>query len=127
MDTLLKEADFVSVHVPLMPETTHLMNARTFELMKPTAYLINTSRGPVVDEVALVEALRNGVIGGAGLDVFEKEPEIAPGLADLDNVVITPHTASGSVDTRGKMATMAAENVLAVLDGKTPPNAVNKV
>ena len=95
--------------------------------MKPTAYLINTSRGPVVDEVALVEALRNGVIGGAGLDVFEKEPEIAPGLADLDNVVITPHTASGSVDTRGKMATMAAENVLAALDGKTPPNAVNKV
>ncbi len=127
MDTLLKESDFVSVHVPLMPETTHLINARTLELMKPTAYLINTSRGPVVDEAALVEALRNGVIGGAGLDVFENEPEVEPGLADLDNVVITPHTASGSVDTRGKMATMAAENVLAVLDGKTPPNAVNRV
>ncbi|MFC1713692.1 2-hydroxyacid dehydrogenase [Candidatus Poribacteria bacterium] len=127
MDTLLKEADFVSVHVPLMPETTHLINARALGLMKPTAYLINTSRGPVVDEAALVEALRNGVIGGAGLDVFEDEPELKPGLADLDNVVITPHTASGSVDTRGKMAYMAAENVVAALDGKTPPNAVNKV
>lgn len=127
MDTLFKEADFVSVHVPLMPETTHLVGVRSLGMMKPTAYLINTSRGPVVNEAALVEALRDGVIAGAGLDVFENEPEVHPGLIELDNVVITPHTASGSVETRGKMATMAAENVLAALEGKTPPNAVNRV
>ena len=127
MDTLFKEADFVSVHVPLMPETTHLVGVRSLDMMKPTAYLINTSRGPVVDEAALVEALRDGVIAGAGLDVFEKEPEVHPGLLELDNVVVAPHIASGSVETRAKMATMAAENVLAALDGKTPPNAVNRV
>ena len=100
-----------------MPETTHLMDAPKFAKMKSTAYLINTSRGPVVDEAALVDALKNGVIAGAGLDVFEKEPEVHPGLIGLDNVVITPHTASGSIETRGKMATMAAENVLAALAG----------
>jgi len=127
MDTLLKESDFVSVHVPLMPETTHLISVRSLGMMKPTAYLINTSRGPVVNEAALVEALRDNVIAGAGLDVFENEPEVNPGLLELDNVVITPHVASGSVETRTKMAIMAAENILAALDGKTPPNAVNRV
>lgn len=127
MDTLFKESDFVSVHVPLMPETTHLVGIRSLGMMKPTAYLINTSRGPVVNEAALVEALRDGVIAGAGLDVFEDEPEVNPGLLELDNAVITPHIASGSVETRSKMALMAAENVIAALDGKTPPNAVNRV
>lgn len=127
MDTLLRESDFVSVHVPLMPETTHLISVRSLGMMKPTAYLINTSRGPVVNEAALVEALRDNVIAGAGLDVFENEPEVNPGLLELDNVVITPHVASGSVETRTKMAIMAAENILAALDGKTPPNAVNRV
>ena len=127
MDTLLKESDFVSVHVPLMPETKRLIGRRSLAMMKSTAYLINTSRGPVVHEAALAEALKNGVIAGAGLDVYEYEPEINPDLRKLDNVVLTPHTASGSVETRSKMATMAAENVLAALDGKTPPNAVNRI
>lgn len=127
MDTLLKESDFVSIHVPLMPETRHLIGRRSLAMMKPTAYLINTSRGPVVDEEALVEALRNKVIAGAGLDVYEKEPEVHPGLIELDNVVLAPHIASGSVETRGKMAIMAAENVVAALSGKTPPNAVNRI
>ncbi|MBM3212525.1 D-glycerate dehydrogenase [Candidatus Poribacteria bacterium] len=127
MDTLLKESDFVSIHVPLMPETRHLIGRRSLAMMKPTAYLINTSRGPVVDEEALAEALRNKVIGGAGLDVYEKEPEIHPGLMELDNAVLAPHIASGSVETRGKMAMMAAENVVAALNGKTPPNAVNRI
>ena len=127
MDTLFRESDFVSVHVPLMPETIHLVGIRSLGMMKPTAYLINTSRGPVVNEAALAEALRDGIIAGAGLDVFEDEPEVHPRLMELDNVVITPHIASGSVETRGKMATMAAENILAALDGKTPPNAVNRI
>lgn len=127
MDTLLKKSDFVSVHVPLMPETKRLIGRRSLAMMKPTAYLINTSRGPVVHEAALAEALKNGVIAGAGLDVYEYEPEINPDLRKLDNVVLTPHTASGSVETRAKMATMAAENILAALDGRTPPNAVNRI
>ena len=127
MDTLLKESDFVSVHVPLMPATRHLIGKRSLEMMKPTAYLVNTSRGPVIDEAALAEALKNGVIAGAGLDVYEEEPKVNPVLLELDNVVLTPHIASGSVETRDKMAIMAAKNVLAALDGKTPPNAVNRV
>ena len=127
MDTLLKESDFISVHVPLMPETRHLIGKRSLSMMKPTAYLINTSRGPVIDEAALAEALKNKVIAGAALDVFEEEPKIHPGLLELDNVIVVPHIASGSVETRSKMAIMAAENVLAVLSGKTPPNAVNRI
>jgi len=127
MDTLLKESDFISIHVPLMPETRHLIGKRSFEMMKPTAYLINTSRGPVIDEPALAEALKNNVIAGAALDVFEEEPKIYPGLLELENVVVVPHIASASVETRSKMAIMAAENVLAVLSGKTPPNAVNRI
>lgn len=127
MDTLLKESDFISVHVPLMPETRHLIGKRSLSMMKPTAYLINTSRGPVIDEAALAEALKNNVIAGAALDVFEEEPKIHPGLLNLENVIVVPHIASGSVETRSKMAIMAAENVLAVLSGKTPPNAVNRI
>lgn len=127
MDTLFRESDFVSVHVPLMPETTHLVGVRSLGMMKPTAYLINTSRGPVVNEAALAEALHDGVIAGAGLDVFEEEPAVHPRLLELDNVVLAPHIASGSVETRAKMAIVAAENILAALDGKTPPNAVNRI
>jgi lactate dehydrogenase-like 2-hydroxyacid dehydrogenase len=127
MDTLLRESDFVSIHVPLMPGTRYLVGKRSLRMMKPTAYLINTSRGPVINEAALAEALRDKVIAGAGLDVYEEEPKIHPALLELDNVVLTPHIASGSVETRSKMATMAAENIIAALDGKTPPNAVNRV
>jgi len=125
MDTLLKESDYVSVHVLLNEETRHLIGERELGLMKKTAYLINTSRGPVIDEEALVRALRDGQIAGAGLDVFEDEPALKPGLADLPNVVIPPHIASATIETRGKMAQMAATNLVMMLQGKTPPNCVN--
>lgn len=125
LDTLLKESDFVSVHTLLSEETTHLIGERELGLMKPSAYLINTSRGPVIDEKALVKALQENQIAGAGLDVFEDEPELAPGLAGLDNAVIPPHIASATVETRTKMATMAATNLVAALKGETPPNCVN--
>jgi len=123
---LLPRADFISVHVPLLPQTRHLIGAAEFALMKPTAVLINTSRGPVVDQRALYEALKSGQIFSAGLDVSEVEP-IPPDdpLLTLDNVIITPHIASASFTTRKEMALMAAENVLAGLRGKTPPNCVN--
>ena len=124
-DEVLKESDFVSLHVPLVPSTKHLIGARELSLMKPTSYLINTSRGPVVDEKALVEALRFRRIAGAGLDVYENEPMMAPGLAQLDNAVLLPHIASASVDTRTKMGTMAVSNLIAGLAGKLPPNCVN--
>lgn len=120
MDNVLREADFVSIHVPLLPATRHLINTERLALMKKTAILINTSRGPVIDETALVEALKNGIIRGAGLDVFENEPQLAPGLADLPNVVITPHTASATEEARAAMSELAAKNVLAVLSGQTP-------
>ena len=125
-EEVLREADFVSLHVPLTPETHHMIGAGELAAMKETAILINTSRGPVVDEEALYEALRDGAIAGAGLDVFEVEP-INPGspLLDLDNIVLTPHLASGSVETRTKMAVMAATNLVSVLQGKEPPNLVN--
>ena len=125
LDELLQESDFVSIHVLLGPETTHLIGERELGLMKSTAYLINTSRGPVVDEEALVHALKAGAIAGAGLDVYENEPELSPGLAELDNTVIVPHIASATVWTRTKMGLMAAENLLAGLKGETPPNLVN--
>ncbi|MDZ7360365.1 MAG: D-glycerate dehydrogenase [candidate division KSB1 bacterium] len=125
VEELLREADYVSVHVPLLPSTKHLINAQTLRLMKKTAYLINTSRGPVIDEAALAEALKNGVIAGAALDVFENEPVVHPELLELDNVVLTPHTASATIETRSKMATMAAENLIAGLAGQKPPNLVN--
>ncbi len=125
LGTLLRESDYISIHVPLTGETRHLIGERELGLMKETAYLINTSRGPVVDERALVRALREGEIAGAALDVYEDEPRLAPGLAELDNVVLTPHIASATVETREKMAVMAAENLLAGLRGERPPNLVN--
>jgi glyoxylate reductase len=127
VDEVLKEADIVSVHVPLLPETTHLINRERLAMMKKDAYLVNTSRGPVVDEEALVEALTNGVIRGAALDVFEKEPALAPGLAELENVIITPHIASATDGARNEMSRIAATNVLAFLQGEVPPNIVPKV
>ena len=123
--TLLRESDFVSLHTPLLPETRHLINAQSLKTMKKTAYLINASRGPVVDEAALAQALKEGWIAGAGLDVFEEEPKVHSGLLGLPNVVLAPHIASGSSDTRLRMASLAVENCLAVLEGKTPPTPVN--
>jgi glyoxylate reductase len=126
MDTLLKESDFVSVHVPLMKETHHLINADRLRLMKETAYLINNSRGPVVDEKALYEALKRGQIAGAGLDVFEQEPTpVDNPLLKLGNVVVAPHISSASLETRSKMAEMVAENMVSFFQGKKPPNLVN--
>jgi glyoxylate reductase len=123
--TLLRESDFVTLHTPLIPETRHLINAQTLRTMKKTAYLVNAARGPVVDEAALVQALTEGWIAGAGLDVFEEEPRVHPGLIGLPNVVLTPHIASASHETRLRMATLAVENCLAVLEGKRPPTPVN--
>lgn len=125
LDALLRDADFVSLHAPLTPQTRHLIGARELRLMKPTACLINTARGPVVDEQALVEALRDGVILAAGLDVYENEPALAPGLAELDNAIILPHMGSATIETRTRMALMAAENLLAGLRGEKPPNCLN--
>ena len=124
-DELLARSDFVTLHTPLLPGTRHLMDAAALRKMKRTACLINTSRGPVVDEAALVQALRDGVIAGAGLDVYENEPKMSPGLDKLENAVILPHIGSASYATRGKMSEMAARNVLAFFDGKAPPNALN--
>jgi len=125
LEELLRESDFVSLHVPLSPDTIHLIHAGSLRMMKPTAYLINTGRGPLVDEAALAEALKNGVIAGAALDVFEQEPEVQPELMKLENVVLTPHTASATVESRSKMSVMAAENLIAGLAGKKPPNLLN--
>jgi glyoxylate reductase len=124
MNALLTESDFVSVHVPLLPETRRLFDAPKFKRMKPTAFLINTSRGPVVDEAALVAALEGRQIAGAGLDVYENEPFIHPGLKRA-NVVLAPHIASASLETRTKMACMAAKNVVALFAGQQPPNILN--
>jgi glyoxylate reductase len=124
-ETLLREADFVSLHLPLTPETRHYIGARELNLMKETAILINTSRGPVVDEQALVKALRERRIWGAGLDVFEREPELEPGLSALENVVITPHLGSATIETRDNMGILAADNILAALAGEMPPSCLN--
>ena len=121
---LLKQADFVTVHVPLLPATHHLIGAKELGMMKTNAILVNTSRGPVVDEHSLVEALKAKKIAGAGLDVFEQEPHLAEGLADLPNVALTPHTASATNEARNSMSKIAAENIVAALEGKQPPNAV---
>lgn len=118
LDQLLERSDFVTLHVPLMPETRHLIDAERLRQMKKTAVLINGSRGPVVDERALAEALRDRVIAAAGLDVFEREPAVEPGLLELENVVLLPHIASASERTRVRMAVRAAENIVAFLDGK---------
>ena len=125
LPTLLQQADFVSMHVPLTVETTHLISEAELRMMRPTAYLINTARGAVVDEKGLVRALTEGWIAGAALDVFEREPEIPQALLALENVVLVPHIGSASVATRTKMAVMAAENLLAAVRGDRPPNAVN--
>jgi glyoxylate reductase len=124
MNALLAESDFISLHVPLLPETRRLFDAPKFKRMKPTAFLINTSRGPVVDEAALVGALEGGIIAGAGLDVYENEPFIHPGLKRA-NVVLAPHIASASLETRTKMACIAAENVVALFAGQQPSNILN--
>ena len=123
-EAVLKEADVVSIHVPLLDSTKHLINKERLAMMKPSAYIVNTSRGPVIDEVALVEALKNNVIKGAALDVFENEPKLAPGLAELSNVVITPHIASATEETRSKMSEMAAQAIVDALEGKNPVNLV---
>lgn len=123
--TLLKEADFVSLHLPLSPETTHYIGERDLHQMKPTALLINTTRGPVVDEKALVKALRGGWIAGAALDVFEREPLVEPGLLRLRSVVLAPHIGSATAETRTRMALMAAENCTTVLRGERPRTPVN--
>ena len=125
LDEMLPQADFLSLHPLLTAETRHLINEERLRKMKPNALLINAARGPVVDEAALVTALREGWIGGAALDVFEDEPHMAPGLSELDNVVLLPHIASATAGTRGRMATMAAENALAFLGGEKGPNTVN--
>jgi glyoxylate reductase len=123
--TLLKESDFVTLHTPLSSETRHLIGAAELRQMKRTAYLINAARGPCVNEAELVRALKEGWIAGAGLDVYEEEPKVQPGLLALPNVVLAPHIASASLETRIGMATLAVENCLAVLEGKTPPTPVN--
>jgi glyoxylate reductase len=125
LDTLLRESDFVTLHTPLLPETRHLMGERTLRLMKKSATLVNASRGPVVDEATLVRALKEGWIAGAGLDVFEEEPRIHPGLLPLPNVTLAPHIASASGETRIAMATLAVRNCLAVLQGQPPLTPVS--
>lgn len=124
VDAVMKEADVVSVHVPLLDSTTHLINAERLAMMKPGAYLVNTSRGPVVDEAALVEALKTGPIRAVGLDVYEEEPALKPGLAEQRNAVLTPHIASASQETRDKMSELAAQAIIDHLSGKTPEHVV---
>jgi glyoxylate reductase len=125
LNALLGESDFISLHIPLSSNTRHFISEKEFALMKLTAFLINTSRGPVVDEKALLCALKNGVIAGAGIDVYENEPDITPGLEKLNQVLLLPHVGSATLETRTKMAAMAAENLLAGLRGVTPPNLIN--
>ena len=124
-NALLEQSDFVSLHVPLTDKTHHLISLRELKSMKTSAYLINTSRGPVVDEQALLKVLREGRIGGAGLDVYENEPVLAPGLTELKNVVLLPHVGSATIETRTRMGLKAAENLLAGLGGKRPPSCLN--
>ncbi len=124
-DTLFRESDFLSIHVPLNDATRHAVGKDEFTLMRPNAVLVNTSRGPVVDEKALADALEQGQIASAGLDVFEEEPIVEPRLLALENIVLVPHIGSASIKTRTRMCTMAAENAAAVLTGQRPPNPVN--
>jgi glyoxylate reductase len=125
LDDVLQQSDYVSLHIALAPETRHLMDERALRAMRPTAYLINTTRGEVVDEHALVRALREGWIAGAGLDVYEDEPRMAPGLAECPNTVLLPHVGSATRDTRGRMAIIAATNALAHWQRKRAPECVN--
>ncbi|MDE2116586.1 MAG: D-glycerate dehydrogenase, partial [Patescibacteria group bacterium] len=124
VEELLGAADFISLHVPLLDSTHHLIDGHRLALMKPTAFLINTSRGPVIDEKALVRALRDRRIAGAGLDVFEFEPKLSSGLAKLQNVVLTPHIASARQSVRDAMAVLAAKNIIDSLEGRAPANKV---
>lgn len=126
LEELLEESDFISIHTPLTDETQHLVGKAELEAMKPAAVLVNTSRGPVVDEAALAEALENAVVFAAGLDVYEEEPKVHPRLLGLENVVLAPHIGSASIETREKMAEMAAEDLRAVLNGKEPNNPVKE-
>ena len=125
LPTLLKQSDFVSIHVPLSDETFHLIGEKELKMMKENAVLVNTSRGPVIDEKTLVKALKNKWIFGAGLDVYENEPDIYDELLELDNVILQPHSASATFDSRSKMAIIAAENMIAGLKGEIPPNCIN--
>jgi glyoxylate reductase len=124
-EQILAESDFLSIHVPLTAKTRHSVGEPELRAMKPTAVLINTSRGPVVDEAALARALREHWIAGAGIDVFEREPQVLPELLECPNAVLAPHIGSASVETRRKMSMMAAENAVAALAGRRPPNLLN--
>jgi len=124
-EDVLRQADFVSLHPQLSPETRHLMRDAQFALMKPTAFVINTSRGPVIDEAALVRALKDKKIAGAGLDVYEHEPQVSPDLLAMPNVVLTPHLGSGVLELREGMAHVVVDNVVAVIEGRRPPNMLN--
>jgi len=124
-EELLKQSDFISLHIPYSKETHHLIGTREFKQMKPTAMIVNTARGPIIDEKALVQALQEKTIAGAGLDVFEQEPAVEPELLTMENVVLLPHIGSASLQTRTRMAMMAAENIVAHARGKQPPNVVN--
>ncbi|MEJ5229956.1 MAG: glyoxylate reductase [Pseudothermotoga sp.] len=125
LETLLRESDFITLHVPLTKETHHLIGEKELRMMKKESYLINTARGPVIDEKALAKALKENWIRGAALDVFENEPQVEPELLELDNVVLAPHLGSASYATRTRMSVMAAENLIKALSGETPPNLVN--
>lgn len=125
LDDLLKESDFVSINATLSPETVHLIGDRELGLMRPSAYLVNTARGPIVDEKALVRALEEKRIAGAALDVYEREPLVEPGLINLPNVVLTPHLGSAAIDTRERVADIVVDNITAVIEGRRPPNLYN--
>ena len=125
LDDLLKESDFVSINAALSPETVHLIGDRELSLMRPSAYLVNTARGPIVDEKALVRALEEKRIAGAALDVYEREPLVEPGLVKLSNVVLTPHLGSAALDTRERVAGILVDNAIAVIEGRRPPNIFN--
>ena len=125
LDRLLAESDFVSLHPPLNAETRHMISDREFALMKPTAFIVNTARGAIIHEAALVRALKKKRIAGAGLDVFENEPKVPPALLKMKNVVLTPHLGSAVMELRDKMANIVVDNIQALLDGRPPPNCVN--
>ena len=126
LNNLLGESDFVSINAALSPETVHLISDREFGLIRPSAYLVNTARGPIVDEKALVRALEEKRIAGAALDVYENEPAVEPGLINLPNVVLTPHLGSAALETRERIAAIVVENIVAVIEGRRPPNLHNQ-